>query len=69
MRHVRYYRQRMAGIESEIDYIQEEVDDNYFYTTKELYDTNRKFFGCTYESAEDGLDGLAEGIATTKWKV
>ncbi|MBO4336183.1 MAG: hypothetical protein J5846_10215, partial [Desulfovibrio sp.] len=55
--------------ESEIDPIQEEVDDNFFYATNEHYDTNRRLFGCMYDSAEEGLDGLAEGIATTKWKV
>lgn len=55
--------------ETEPGNLQEEVDENFFYVTEEHYDTNRQYFGCSYDSAKEGLDGLAEGIATTRWRV
>ena len=55
--------------ETEPGNLQDEVDENFFYTTKEHYDTDRKYFGCSHDSAKEGLDGLAEGIATTRWRV
>ena len=54
--------------ETEPGNLQEEVDKNYFYATGEHYDTNRRYFGCSADSAKEGLDGLAEGIATKQWQ-
>ena len=55
--------------ETEPGNLQEEVDENFFYVTEEHYDTNRQYFGCSYDSAKEGLDDLAEGIATTRWRL
>ena len=51
----------------EIKSIEDDIDDNYFYSTSEHYDADRRYFGSEEDSAEEGLAELADGIANERW--
>ncbi len=53
----------------ELEPIEDEIDENYFYCTDLHYDNNRGKYGIYEESPEDALESVADGIVRNGWTI